>query len=222
MSFTKDAWSSIVTIYQDIIDHPFNKELAEGTLQPERFQFYMKQDSLYLEDFARALAVAASKAPTAEDIVLLLDFSKGAIVAERELHQFYFDFFKIKLDAEQGPGCFAYTHFLLSSTTHKSYEEGIAVLLPCFWIYREVGLHIHKHAKPDNTYQKWIDMYSSPEFSAIVDQAIDLTDRVAEGVSARTRDAMLEAFVKSTQLEWMFWDSAYRMRTWSPAPVQSS
>ncbi|CAI2718279.1 thiaminase II [Nitrospina watsonii] len=222
MSFTQDAWSSITGIYQDILDHPFNKELGEGTLAKERFQFYMKQDSLYLEDFARALAIAASKAPTPDDIVLLLDFAKGAIVAERSLHQFYFDFFEIQLDAEREPGCFTYTKFLLSTASHDSYEVGIAALLPCFWIYREVGLHIHKHAKPGNTYQKWIDMYSSPEFSAVVDQAIDLTDRVADGVSAATRLEMQEAFIKSTQLEWMFWDSAYRLRTWSPESPQSS
>lgn len=222
MSFTQDAWASITGIYQDILDHPFNRELGEGTLKEERFQFYMKQDSLYLEDFARALALAASKAPTPDDIVLLLDFSKGAIVAERSLHQFYFDFFKIQLDAEREPGCFAYTKFLLSTASHDSYEVGIAALLPCFWIYREVGLHIHKNAKSDNTYQNWIDMYSSPEFSAVVDQAIDLTDRVAEGVNASTREAMMEAFLKSTQLEWMFWDCAYHMRTWASASLHSS
>ena len=92
MSFSKTVWAEITPIYKSIIEHPFNQELAQGTLAKEKFQFYMKQDSLYLVDFARALALAASKAQNPDDLVLLLDFSKGAIVAERGLHEFYFDF----------------------------------------------------------------------------------------------------------------------------------
>ena len=57
MSFSKTAWRAIEYTYKSILDHPFNRELAEGTLETEKFQFYMKQDSLYLVDFARALAM---------------------------------------------------------------------------------------------------------------------------------------------------------------------
>jgi len=217
MPFSRDAWQSIETVYRAILEHPFNRELAAGTLEKARFQFYMKQDSLYLVDFARALALAASKAQTADDIVLLLQFSEGAIVAERGLHQHYFDLFGITLDVGKAPGCFAYTNFLIAETTHQSYERGIAALLPCFWIYREVGLHIHQTAAPDNPYQKWIDTYSGKEFSEVVDQAIDLTDRVAAAAGEAQRREMLEAFEYSTRLEWMFWDSAYRMEPWPPA-----
>jgi thiaminase (transcriptional activator TenA) len=100
MSFSKSAWKEIEPIYKSIIDHPFNQELSKGTLAKEKFQFYMKQDSLYLVDFARALAIAASRSTNPDDLVLLLDFSKGAIISEHGLHEFYFDFYRIKLDVE--------------------------------------------------------------------------------------------------------------------------
>ena len=74
MSFSKKAWSAIESIYQAILEHPFNQELTAGTLAKERFYFYIKQDALYLVGFARALALAASKALTPDDLVLLLDF----------------------------------------------------------------------------------------------------------------------------------------------------
>ncbi len=214
MTFSEEAWKTVEPLYQKILEHPFNRELADGTLERSRFQFYMKQDSLYLVDFARALAISASKAPSPDDIVLLLDFSKGAIVAERGLHQHYFELFEIQLDVEKAPGCFAYTNFLISTCTHNSYEEGIAALLPCFWIYREVGLHIHSQASLNNPYQKWIETYSGEEFSKIVDDAIDLADRVAETASPACREKMLDAFLLSTRMEWMFWDSAYRIEPW--------
>ncbi len=221
MKFSKQAWTAIEPIYKSIIEHPFNQELAKGTLATETFQFYMKQDSLYLVDFARALAIAASKAGNADDLVLLLDFSKGAIIAERGLHEFYFDFYGIKLDVDRAPGCFTYTNFLISTATHKSYEEALAALLPCFWIYREVGMHIHSNAAPDNPYQKWIDMYSGEEFQQIVQNAIDLTDRVAKGANSQQLQQMQDAFVTSTRLEWIFWDSAYRMEQWSNSKVNN-
>ena len=83
MTFSESAWGAIEPIYKSILEHPFNQEQAQGTLAKERFQFYMKQDSLYLLDFARALAIAASRSTDPEDLVLLLDFSKGAVISER-------------------------------------------------------------------------------------------------------------------------------------------
>jgi thiaminase/transcriptional activator TenA len=216
MSFSKSAWQSISSIYNSILTHPFNIELTKGTLSKERFQFYIKQDSLYLADFARALAISASRASCSEDLVLLLDFSKGAVVAERELHKFYFDFYGLSLDVKKAPGCFTYTHFLISKATNSSYEESLAALLPCFWIYREVGRHIFINAIPNNPYQKWIDTYSGIEFDEVVEKAIDLTNRVAKDANQKQLSMMQDAFLMSSRLEWTFWDSAYHLEKWKP------
>ena len=211
MKFSEEAWGSIEPIYQQILKHPFNRELANGTLAIDKFQFYLKQDSLYLIDFARALAICASKAPTPEDLLLILKLAEGAVVDERGMQQAFFDRYDIELDVEQGPGCLAYTSFLIASAQHRSYAVGAAALLPCFWIYREVGLVIHAEAVADNPYQAWIDTYSGEEFSAVADQAIDWTDRAAAMASATETEAMKQAFIHSTRLEWNFWDSAYRL-----------
>ena len=102
----------------------------------------------------------------------------------------------------------------MNVVNHRSYEEGLAALLPCFWIYREVGIHIHKNSADNNPYQKWIDTYSGEEFAKIVQDMIDLTDRSADIASPEIRKLMLQAFVHSTNLEWMFWDGAYNLETW--------
>jgi hypothetical protein len=31
---------------------------------------------------------------------------------------------------------------------------------------------------------------------------------------ATVRDGMIRAFVRASQLEWMFWDSAHRLESW--------
>ena len=116
----------------------------------------------------------------------------------------------------KAPGCFTYTHFLISTATNTSYEESLAALLPCFWVYREVGKHIYKNATANNPYQKWIDTYSGEEFEKVVENAIELTNRVAETTNQKKRSLMHESFIISTRLEWVFWDSAYRLETWKP------
>jgi len=218
MRFTETLWSSITDIYQAIIRHPFNEELAQGTLPSEKFAFYMQQDALYLSDFARALATMAGRAPDEEALLQFVRFAEGVAVVERALHTSYFHEFGIETPTrQQSPSCFAYTNFLLATTACRSYQEGMAALLPCFWIYREVGHDIYKRAAPNNPYQKWIDTYAGQEFGEWVDRAIALTDRIADHASAMQKERMRDAFVSSSRLEWMFWDSAYRLEAWLPS-----
>jgi len=96
----------------------------------------------------------------------------------------------------------------------EPFEVVLAALLPCFWIYREVGKHIHARAISPNPYQAWIDTYAGEEFEMAVDAVIAVVDDVAKQASPRTLAAMHHAFIRATQLEWMFWDSAYREETW--------
>ena len=216
MKFTQTLWENIEEIYQAILALPFNQELMAGTLAQEKFEFYIVQDSLYLADFGRALGVLGSRSATANRMLDFWQFAQNAIVVERALHEGYIQQFNIKAEAKRSPACSFYTNFLLATTTHRSYEEGVAGVLPCFWIYREVGNHIYAQATPNNPYQTWIDTYAGEEFSVAVDKAIAITDEVAERASPTARTRMTEAFVTSSRLEWMFWDSAYRMEQWQP------
>ena len=90
----------------------------------------------------------------------------------------------------------------------------VAALLPCFWIYWEVGKDIKNGAVKENPYPAWIDTYADESFGAAVREVTDIADRITVETSKRIRASMLKAFVRSPQLEWMFWDGAYRLETW--------
>ncbi len=214
MAFSEQLWSSIQDIYQRILSQPFINELQEGTLQKERFQFYIQQDALYLQDFGKALARLGAKAYTPGQLQEFAKFAEGTISVERNLHEDFFQKFNIQEENQKSPTCFSYTNFLLATTTNANYEVGVAAVLPCFWIYREVGGHIYANAVTGNPYQAWIDTYASEEFSELVDKAIRITDELAAYTSPSTQQAMMNAFIHSSKLEWMFWDSAYRMESW--------
>ena len=68
MKFSELFWQNVAPIYQQIIHHPFNMELAEGTLEEKRFLFYMEQDAYYLIHFSRALALIAGRAVSLKTI----------------------------------------------------------------------------------------------------------------------------------------------------------
>lgn len=217
MRFTDSLWQQIESIYQAIIEHPFNRELADGTLSRQRFEFYIQQDALYLADFGRALAIVGSRSPSPARMLDFVRFAEGAVVVERALHEEYFQLFGVSDPTTiPSPSCFAYTNFLIATAAHRSYEEAVAALLPCFWIYRAVGMHIHRCAADHNPYQKWIDTYAGEEFGGLVCKAIEITDQVADRASPEGRETMKKAFVTSSRLEWMFWDSAYRLERWQP------
>jgi thiaminase/transcriptional activator TenA len=90
----------------------------------------------------------------------------------------------------------------------------VAALLPCFWIYWEVGTHLMNTAVPDNPYQPWIDTYADAAFAEGVRKVIAITDRLGADATAGRAEEMLAAFVRASQLEWMFWESAYRLEAW--------
>jgi thiaminase/transcriptional activator TenA len=82
-------------------------------------------------------------------------------------------------------------------------------------VYQQVGDHIlAAQRKNGNPYQAWIDTYGGDEFAATVRQAIAICDEVAASCTEARRRAMTEAFVLCTKMEWMFWDSAWKLETW--------
>lgn len=213
-NFTSMAFLTIRPIMDAIYAHPFIVELIDGTLERGRFLYYLHQDSLYLVEYARALALAGTKMTAVEDFGLMLYFADQALVAERELHDYYFKEYNVAPVSDKGPACLAYTNHLLERAAVGSGAEGMAALLPCFWIYREAANHVRNMADVSNPYFKWIINYSDEAYSEVVNKAVDLTDRLAAHANEEEHERMFHAFITSSRYEYSFWDDSYTMRTW--------
>ncbi|SFQ44905.1 thiaminase (transcriptional activator TenA) [Amycolatopsis arida] len=221
--FCEQAWQHTGTLQRAVLEHPFNEELAAGTLSRDRFQFYLAQDARYLVGFGRALAVAAARAPEPDGLTFFAGAAHEAVVVERALHESYFREFGLDeaglAAIETSPTCLAYTSYLLAVAQAEGYPELVAALLPCFWVYQHVGTSILRRGSGGrgdsaNPYQAWIDTYADEEFARSVDAAKAAVDAAAAGADPATRERMLGHFVRATEYEWMFWDSAYRMEAW--------
>ncbi|MCC0806177.1 thiaminase II [Methylobacterium sp. W2] len=216
--FAAEAWARNARAYETIRTMPFNAELAAGTLGEARFRHYILQDAHYLIGFGRALALAAAKSPEPEGIVQFAKAAETAIVVERSLHGGFFRDYGISAETfaatPLSPPCDHYVSYLLATAYGEPYEVLVAALLPCFWIYAEIGTDILSRAGAGNPYAAWIDTYAGEEFGTAVAEMIAATDAAALGVSPSLRARMHRAFTRATQLEWMFWDGAYREAAW--------
>src|SRR5882672_208036 len=193
-TFSRAAWERNAKTYEIIRCMPFNAELAAGALSEARFKHYITQDAHYLIGFGRALALAAAKAPNPDRIVQFAKSAEGAIVVERALHGSFFARYGITAEIFNGtplsPACHHYVSYLVATAHAEPYEVLLGALLPCFWIYAEVGRDIHSRAAPANPYQAWIDTYAGDDFHAAVRAMIGATDEAADGASPGLRQRM--------------------------------
>ncbi len=200
--------------------HPFLVEMKEGTLDTGRFIYYLKQDYVYLIDYAKMFAIGSLKSPDLETMSRFAELFHSTLTVEMELHRQYAERFGVTREqleqTQPSPTTVAYTKYMLDAAMQGSLAEVVAALLPCMWSYREIGIAFAKFpgALDHPLFREWILMYSSEEFGALTNWSIGLMDRLAEGLPERELARLEEHFVKASKLEYMFWDMAYRQEEW--------
>lgn len=213
MSFSKEVWKESAPVLDSIFRHLFIQELSLGTLDKKRFQYYIQQDSLFLCEFSSCLALLASRC-SPEHKATFLEYAQSSLIGERELvHFFYQEESDPVLFKKIMPANIAYTSYLKSVCALEPVEVGMAAVLPCFWIYQEVGQKISKEKKEPNIYDRWIETYSSDDFSKSTQKAISLIDCCAEETSEKNRLKMNQSFHIASYFEWHFWNDAYHLNT---------
>jgi thiaminase/transcriptional activator TenA len=219
-SFTDELWSAIRPVYAKTLEHPFLKGLTNGSLPRSRFEFYLLQDGHYLRAFGQALSVLAAKAPREEWAITLNEHAAEALKTERRLHESILGSYGLSKDAIAkavvAPANYAYASHLLAAVHQRPFAEGLAAMLPCYWIYWEVGKELKKKGSSNPAYQRWIDQYAGEEYGEVVGQVLEMMNAEAAHMDTRSRRAAKELFLLSARYEYMFWDMAWREQKWLP------
>ena len=217
-SWTQDLWTEVEGTYAAILDHPFVKGLTSGQLDEASFAYFVAQDSHYLRDFARTLAIVGAKAPTNADTGMFAKHAAETVEVELVLHQTLLA--QLGLDPEivaataLSPTTTAYTSYLAATAYTGSFAEGLAAVLPCYWIYARVGDSLVAQGSPDPRYQRWIDTYAGDAFAATVADVLAVADRIGASLGASDAARARAHFVTTARYEWMFWDAAWRRESW--------
>ena len=217
-SFSAELWSAGADTYARILDHPFITGLTDGSLDRDAFRYFLIQDSHYLRSYSRALALIAGRSSTEEDVMMFARHATDAITAERELHAGLLDGLGLTVEdvdaTGPSPTTTAYMSYLTAICATGSYAEAIASVLPCYWIYRDVGRTLISRGSPDPLYEKWIAAYGSPEFDATVEAVLAVTDRVGADLGSDEHARCRRHFAVTARYEWMFWDAAHTRLEW--------
>ncbi|OMC35202.1 thiaminase II [Mycobacterium sp. GA-1841] len=217
-SFSARLWHSIEPTFAATLAHPFLTGLTDGSLDDTAFTHYVAQDVHYLRDYARALAIVGAKAPTLADTAMFSRHAAEIFDVELGLHNELLPALGLDLtelnSTPVAPATQAYTSYLLATAYGGSFAEGLAAVLPCYWIYARVGAELLQTGSPDRRYQRWIDSYGGEEFAATVAEVLTVTDRIGPALGPAQEAAAQAHFVVTAKYEWMFFDAAYRREQW--------
>jgi thiaminase/transcriptional activator TenA len=217
-SWSTRLWQEIEPTFAAILAHPFPTGLVDGTLDTDVFAHYVAQDVHYLREYARALAIVAAKAPTLADTAMFARHAAEVFDVELSLHTALLP--ELGLDATTldaaavMPTTRAYTSYLLATAYGGSFADGLAAILPCYWIYAEVGAELGERGSVDRRYQAWIDSYGSDVFAATVAEVLELADRIGPTLTSTEETVARSHFATTARYEWMFFDAAYRREDW--------
>ncbi|MFC3909151.1 TenA family protein [Legionella dresdenensis] len=189
-----------------IYSHEFNRQLFSGSLAPESFSYYLRQDHRYLQNYASILSkIALRLKPQYSQYASLFErFANDVVIAEQEMQKTYLS--DLSQPAPIEKAIQDYLNHLYAKVKHESVEEAMASVLPCFWIYCELGRRLK--TQPENRYQAWIDTYVCNDFLLATRQMADMVNEIGCGKSAALHSAMEKAFSDSVNHELAFFNES--------------
>lgn len=221
--FTDRLWAETKVLRESIDSLEFLERLGDGTLPLDAFRTYIEQDKLYLEGYSKALSLVAAHAPDPQSAGFWSNSASTAATVESALHDGLLTDGILPAGSgrlEHSQACLGYVSYLTATAATAPYPVSAAAVLPCFWIYAEVGRDLAASARevldadPSHPYAQWVTTYDAPEFHESVAQARVLVDAAAEAATETEREAMSEAFRIASRYELMFWDSALHQQPW--------
>lgn len=209
-SWSKEVWKKSSRIYNAILDLDFLKELSEGKLDKDIFARYIAQDELYLKNYYHQMNMLADLMEDKKDRDLFLSFAQSGMEGEKAMHDMLIDQYGIETRVDPSKVTSDYNSHICEGIATGNPCIALAAVLPCMWIYNEVGLHILKHSNLEgNPYKEWILEYGQEEFTTGVNQVLEMIDGWADKADIQTRKKMDYYYLKAALYEYAFWDYGY-------------
>lgn len=219
-SFTQRLYELTHPLWRQQLEHPFVVALGEGTLPRSKFEFYIRQDALFLDELTRTFAYAAGKTENPAEMRKFGELLLNTLQVEQELHRSYAQQFGLSIEemaaTQMAPTNYAYTRHVLYTATTGSIAQLVTSILPCAWIYAEVGTYFQAKGLPteDHAYRDWLLTYASPDFEQVGEWLRGVLDERARRLGEAELARLEQIFLTSSRYEWMFWEMAWREERW--------
>lgn len=203
--FSATMWADSAEIRHGIYQHPFVAGLFDGSLPRPAFDYYVEQDAHYLTGYAAALSACAAQSDGAAS-AFWAGAARETVEIEQSLHR---DHFHGQPLPDRSTDCAAYVSFLLDLAGAASLPTLTAAVLPCFWIFSDLGARSGGKHLAGHPYASWIQTYRDPQFAVATSEARAIVDDLAAGSPPSVRAAMLDAFRRACRYERLLFDDAW-------------
>jgi thiaminase (transcriptional activator TenA) len=177
MNLSDELWEANQDLAQACLHHPFVKGIADGSLEQQKFAYYVGQDAFFLEAFARAYSIAAAKAPNLSALTAFHTLA-GGVLEELRLHEGYAAKWGVNLrSVEPAVATRRYTDFLLATAWGGDVGLTAAAMSPCMRLYAFLGQELARNGIPNHQYTDWITTYSSVYFQPLAQKLAGLVER---------------------------------------------
>jgi thiaminase/transcriptional activator TenA len=203
--WSESAFEAVADIMHSIEQYEFIQKMLDGTLLQEQFVRYLQQDKIYLKEYSRDLyAVADMMVDKAEGDFFRATAEEG-MESENAMQAMLSERFGIHGETLPVATTLRYTRFLRHYTDTLDVPVVLAAVLPCYWVYNEVGKYlVAQQITPDNPYKEWIQTYGSPEMDEATNYVVGLIDRLAENCTPEKQALMRRVFAEGCALELEF------------------
>ncbi|WP_053217491.1 thiaminase II [Virgibacillus senegalensis] len=224
MTFSEQLRTLADEVFQGILRHPFIRGIAEGSVPRQALIHYVKADYEYLSAFNRIYGLAISKCEDRSDMAFFQEQIGFVLNSEIHPHENFCRVAGVDYDDLQGnplpPTANHYVAHMSKAAYSGSIGETLAALLPCPWTYLEIGLALAEEKQPDasHPFHEWISFYAGGAMAEVTNELCRKINRWAASASDLDKQKATEAFLKSCQLEYSFWQMAYTQEEW-PFPL---
>jgi thiaminase/transcriptional activator TenA len=214
-SYIQQIWNENCASYLRILNMPFNREVADGTLPEEKFRNYIIQDYFYLQNYKNVYEILLTKSPDDRGTQFIIDTIRGIDEEIEFVHMVYFAKYNVTEEelshSTPNPTTESYDSYLIETATHEPFEVGLIATLPCNWIYYRVATDMKNSEQAEsNPYQDWIDEYGSVAWEESDTKVfVDLVECYMENTTEEIRSEMGQAYKEAVEFEYMFWDAVY-------------
>lgn len=218
MNYTEQVRKIADPYWAGSFQHPFITELQAGELSPEVFRYYLIQDRYYLEHFGKLYGLIAEQTEDPEIKALMQQNAENLKLGEVAIREGFFQ--ELNITPEEiaetaiAPTAYNYVSHMYRQLVEGTPRAAVAGMLPCAWLYQEIGCRLIAEGSPEPLYQRWIETYAGAEAAEGILQERALLDRLYEEAGEAEQQQMIDAFVISSQMEYLFWEMAYTLEKW--------
>lgn len=207
-----DATAELFRAYNQ---HPFVLGIQNGTLDREKFRYYLIQDCLYLEDYAKTFALGVAKAKSLETANLFAKYIP-VMNGELDVHQGYLARLGVtqaEIDATpRALDNLSYTSYMLRVAYEEGEAEILAAILSCAYSYEVIARTMVENnpaALEDAFYGDWIRGYLSESYHADNRTLFETLRRLTVSYSPQQMQHLADIFVACSRYELAFWEMAW-------------